>query len=92
MSVFSGYRKLLLVIDNHSHYYFQQVQFIIYKKMSEYHKYTSINHPPRPSSTNSHQSLESRDLLQGRDQVEILHRGETYRLRITRQGKLILTK
>ncbi|MEJ2590570.1 MAG: hemin uptake protein HemP [Candidatus Thiodiazotropha sp.] len=37
-------------------------------------------------------TLESRDLMQGRSQIEIVHRGEIYRLRITRQGKLILTK
>jgi hemin uptake protein HemP len=71
---------------------FNKLNFIVLKKMPEYHKYTSINHPPRPSTINSSQPVESRDLLQGRDQVEILHRGETYRLRITRQGKLILTK
>ena len=37
-------------------------------------------------------TLESRDLMQGCSQIEIVHRGEIYRLRITRQGKLILTK
>lgn len=31
-------------------------------------------------------------LLGTRDEVEIIHQGETYRLRRTRQGKLILTK
>lgn len=36
--------------------------------------------------------IDSRSLLQGRDSVVIVHRGELYRLRATRQGKLILTK
>lgn len=36
--------------------------------------------------------LSSAALLQDRAEVLIEHRGETYRLRQTRQGKLILTK
>lgn len=36
--------------------------------------------------------VESDTLMQGRDQIEILHRGQVYHLRVTRQGKLILTK
>jgi len=36
--------------------------------------------------------LDSSVLLGNRDEVEISHQGETYRLRRTRQGKLILTK
>jgi len=36
--------------------------------------------------------LDSAALLQNRAEVLIEHRGETYRLRQTRQGKLILTK
>lgn len=31
-------------------------------------------------------------LFQGKQEVPIAHNGETYRLRITRNGKLILTK
>jgi hemin uptake protein HemP len=31
-------------------------------------------------------------LFQGRQEILIDHQGETYRLRITRNGKLILTK
>ncbi|WP_239451490.1 hemin uptake protein HemP [Elioraea rosea] len=31
-------------------------------------------------------------LFEGRAELEIDHRGEIYRLRITRTGKLILTK
>ncbi len=31
-------------------------------------------------------------LFQGRQEILIAHKGETYRLRITKNGKLILTK
>jgi hemin uptake protein HemP len=36
--------------------------------------------------------LRSDTLLQGRSHVSITHNGETYQLRATRLGKLILTK
>jgi hemin uptake protein HemP len=36
--------------------------------------------------------LRSSDLFRCSNRVEIEHRGETYRLQITRQGRLILTK
>jgi hemin uptake protein HemP len=36
--------------------------------------------------------LESAALFGSRDEILIAHGGETYRLRRTRQGKLILTK
>jgi hemin uptake protein HemP len=36
--------------------------------------------------------IPSGDLLGGRAEVEILHGEEVYRLRLTRGGKLILTK
>lgn len=45
----------------------------------------------RPSPEAPH-SVRSDDLLRGKKVVFILHRGETYRLRCTRQGKLILCK
>lgn len=38
------------------------------------------------------ETISSSSLLQGRDAVSIEHKGELYRLRQTRQGKLILTK
>lgn len=38
------------------------------------------------------QPLDSRQLLQGRRELQIRHQGEIYRLQQTRQGKLILTK
>lgn len=36
--------------------------------------------------------ITSSQLLQGRQQIEIEHCGELYRLRVTKSGKLILTK
>jgi hemin uptake protein HemP len=36
--------------------------------------------------------LNSSDLFRGETRIEIEHQGELYRLQITRQGKLILTK
>ena len=45
---------------------------------------------PRPKVGTA--ALDSAALLGSRDEVEIAHQGETYRLRRTRQGKLILTK
>lgn len=47
----------------------------------------------RPSrSAPAPHPLDSETLLGSRGEVEIVHQGETYRLRRTRQGKLILTK
>ena len=40
----------------------------------------------------SERVLRSDALLQGRSHVSIVHNGETYQLRATRLGKLILTK
>ena len=37
-------------------------------------------------------SIRSEELLAGRTEIQILHRGETYRLSVTRSGKLILHK
>jgi hemin uptake protein HemP len=36
--------------------------------------------------------LEVEKILQGNKCVNLLHRGEVYRLQVTRQGKLLLTK
>lgn len=52
---------------------------------------TSRPEVPR-SSTEAPRPLDSAALLGSRGEVEIAHQGETYRLRRTRQGKLILTK
>ena len=45
---------------------------------------------PRPNAGTG--VLDSAALLGSRNEVEITHQGETYRLRRTRQDKLILTK
>lgn len=37
-------------------------------------------------------AIDSVSLLQGRQEIVIVHDGHEYRLRITRQNKLILTK
>ncbi|KMY86181.1 Hemin uptake protein [Candidatus Paraburkholderia calva] len=44
------------------------------------------------ADANAERSLKSDVLLQGRSHVSIMHNGETYQLRATRLGKLILTK
>jgi hemin uptake protein HemP len=36
--------------------------------------------------------MRSEDLMGHRDKIEILHKGERYVLRLTRLGRLILTK
>jgi hemin uptake protein HemP len=36
--------------------------------------------------------VDSADLFRGATELRVRHRGDEYRLRITRQGKLILTK
>ena len=47
---------------------------------------------PVPSASVPPVTLDSAALFNGRDEVRLLHRGQEYRLRVTRQGKLILTK
>jgi hemin uptake protein HemP len=44
------------------------------------------------SGERSERSLRSDTLLQGHSHISIMHNGETYQLRATRLGKLILTK
>jgi hemin uptake protein HemP len=44
------------------------------------------------STESSERSVRSEALLQGHSHISILHNGETYQLRATRLGKLILTK
>jgi len=45
--------------------------------------------PPRPCAP---AEIPASTLFQGRQEIRIEHQGEQYRLRITRNGKLILTK
>ncbi|MEM5402401.1 hemin uptake protein HemP [Paraburkholderia unamae] len=47
---------------------------------------------PAAAATSDERKLDSAALLQGRSHVSIMHNGETYQLRATRLGKLILTK
>ncbi len=48
---------------------------------------TAPDRPPEPA-----RPLRSEELLQGAREVQILHAGEAYRLRVTSKDKLILTK
>lgn len=45
-----------------------------------------------PAQASVSTPLDSAALLQGRKMVEIAHNGVIYRLQVTQQGKLILTK
>lgn len=48
---------------------------------------------PDPSSPNKQPRIvKSDDILAGQVEVQIEHKGAIYRLRVTRQDKLILTK
>ncbi|MFC4157782.1 hemin uptake protein HemP [Chitinimonas lacunae] len=48
-------------------------------------------HPPKPARPLP-TIIEARTLLRGQPELLITHQGELYRLRMTRNGKLILTK
>ena len=48
--------------------------------------------PPQNLSQNSPSKYESSELFQGNSELIIVHQQEEYHLRITRLGKLILTK
>jgi hemin uptake protein HemP len=50
------------------------------------------NEPRRTTAPDSVRKLASHDLLQGAQEILIEHAGEVYRLRLTRNGKLILHK
>ncbi|WP_322046120.1 hemin uptake protein HemP [Paraburkholderia sp. J67] len=53
---------------------------------------TRTSTEPASTPASNERSLDSTALLQGRSHVSIMHNGETYQLRATRLGKLILTK
>lgn len=56
-------------------------------------KITSLPPEGRPPPKQTVEKIyDSRDLFQGRQEILIEHAGHAYRLRITRQDKLILTK
>jgi hemin uptake protein HemP len=48
--------------------------------------------PPGPERPAATVAVRSEELLHGRREIEIIHAGEIYRLRVTRNGKLLLTK
>jgi hemin uptake protein HemP len=48
--------------------------------------------PPAPEAPEAPRSTTSRDLLRGARELTILHAGEVYRLRVTSNDRLILTK
>ncbi len=48
--------------------------------------------PDQRSIAVANNRVDSRDLFQGRREITIAHGEETYRLRLTGQNKLILTK
>jgi len=48
--------------------------------------------PKNPPNVDTARTITSADLLQGAREVLILHDEMTYRLRLTRNGKLILVK
>jgi len=51
------------------------------------------NQPPKPAAEDCQRDVwRSEELLGDRSEVTILHNNEAYRLRRTRQGKLILYK
>lgn len=47
---------------------------------------------PRPPARSTREWWDSQRLLGERGEIKIRHRGEIYSLRLTRTGKLILTK
>lgn len=48
--------------------------------------------PPKVCETPDTNVVNSRDLLGGRREIQIQHGEEVYRLRVTRNGRLILNK
>ena len=62
------------------------------RSMSSEGPLTSPQVDERSHANANGRSLTSEHLLQGTQRVNILHNGQTYQLRATRYGKLILTK
>lgn len=52
----------------------------------------SGNLPALKGDGSAHPQITSEELFAGRQEIEIRHAGENYRLRITKNGKLILHK
>ena len=52
----------------------------------------SETHPASTPIVKTQRIVESRDLFRGENEILIAHDGAIYRMKITRQGKLILNK
>jgi len=48
--------------------------------------------PQAPAQADNKRTIDSADIFQGQHEIIIQHDGEQYRLRLTRNGKLILHK
>lgn len=53
---------------------------------------TASNDPARSAQDGGDRTLTSAEIFKGATEVQILHEQAVYRLKITRQGKLILNK
>ena len=53
---------------------------------------SQVSVPPGERRESQPAILDTAELFDGTSEVRLVHRGQEYRLRITRQGKLILTK
>lgn len=63
------------------------------KKMDREHVVQTNEQISQPSTAvSSSQFVSSTDLMQGKSEIVIAHRGQFYHLQETRNGKLILTK
>lgn len=51
-----------------------------------------VDTPLQKRASSVEGQIHSHVLMQGRNQIEILHGNQIYHLRVTRHGKLILTK
>lgn len=53
---------------------------------------STLRRPPAETKVSAEAVLDTRTLFNGQRELKILHNSETYRLSITKLGKLILTK
>lgn len=53
---------------------------------------SALSKPARPQQDGAPRTLTSQEIFEGSTEVQILHEQAVYRLKITRQGKLILNK
>ena len=81
--VFSFFILVAMLINNSS--------MSVEKKNVNLEKVNEVN-PPQDLSQHLPLQYDSSALFQGKKELIIVHQGEEYHLRITRLGKLILTK